>query len=40
MRTGGAANDLLCDAFVIRSGEPFASGQNWLATSFSQGGSG
>ncbi len=40
LRTGGAANDLLCDAFVIRSGEPFASGQNWLATSFSQGGSG
>lgn len=36
LRTGGASNDFLCDCFVIRSGEPFASGQNYLATSFSQ----
>ena len=36
LRTGGAANDFLCDCFVIRSGEPFADGQNYLATRFSQ----
>lgn len=36
LRTGGAANGLICDCFVIRSGEPFANGQNWLATSFDQ----
>jgi type IV secretory pathway TraG/TraD family ATPase VirD4 len=37
-RTGGEANGLMCDAFVIRSGEPFASGENWVQTTFSQGG--
>ncbi len=36
LRTGGKANGLLCDCIVIRSGEPFASGQNWLWTVFSQ----
>ncbi len=36
LRTGGHANGLLCDCIVVRSGEPFASGQNWLWTSFSQ----
>jgi len=36
LRTGGAANGFVCDCFVIRSGEPFASGENWLATSFDQ----
>lgn len=36
LRTGGAANGFVCDCFVIRSGEPFANGQNWLATSFDQ----
>lgn len=36
LRTGGKANGLLCDCIVIRSGEPFASGQNWRWTTFSQ----
>jgi len=36
LRTGGAANGFACDCFVIRSGEPFANGENWLATSFDQ----
>lgn len=36
LRTGGPANNYLCDCFVIRSGEPFASGENFLKTSFSQ----
>lgn len=36
LRTGGAANGYVCDCFVIRSGEPFVSGENWLATSFDQ----
>lgn len=36
LRTGGKHAGLVCDAIVIRSGEPFASGQNWLMTSFSQ----
>jgi hypothetical protein len=36
LRTGGKANGLVCDAIVVRSGEPFANGQNWLMTSFSQ----
>lgn len=36
LRTGGKANGLLCDAIVVRSGEPFANGQNWLLTPFSQ----
>lgn len=36
LRTGGKAGGLLCDAIVIRSGEPFSNGQNWLWTTFSQ----
>lgn len=36
LRTGGPANDFICDAYVIRSGEPFANGKHWLATCFSQ----
>ena len=36
MRTGGKANNLICDGVVIRSGEPFASGKNWLWREFSQ----
>lgn len=35
-RTGGPASGFVCDAYVIRTGEPFASGQNWLRASFSQ----
>jgi hypothetical protein len=36
LRTGGKANKLLCDAIVVRSGEPFASGQNWQKVTFKQ----
>ncbi|MBR9804707.1 type IV secretory system conjugative DNA transfer family protein, partial [bacterium] len=36
LRTGGATNNFTCDCFVIRSGEPFSCGENWLATSFDQ----
>lgn len=36
LRTGGPANDLTCDCYVLRSGLPFADGQNVLLTSFSQ----
>jgi len=36
LRTGGIKNDLTCDAIVIRSGEPFAHGHNWLSVAFSQ----
>lgn len=36
LRTGGKANNLTCDAVVIRSGEPFCNGQNWLWREFSQ----
>lgn len=36
LRTGGEANGLLCDAIVIRSGEPFSNKQNWLCVQFSQ----
>ena len=36
LRTGGMANSLICDAVVIRSGEPFCSGRNWLWREFSQ----
>lgn len=38
LRTGGPANGLICDCIVIRSGEPFSNGQNFLMTSFSQNG--
>ena len=36
LRTGGHANGLLCDAILVRSGEPFANGQNWMWVTFSQ----
>jgi len=36
LRCGGETNGLSCDCIVIRSGEPFTSGQNWLWTTFSQ----
>ncbi len=36
LRTGGRANNLICDAVVIRSGEQFCNGQNWLWREFSQ----
>lgn len=36
LRTGGKANGLVADAIVIKSGEPFANGSNWLRVAFSQ----
>lgn len=36
LRTGGPANQFCCDAYVIRSGEPFADGKNVLLTYFLQ----
>jgi hypothetical protein len=36
LRTGGLANDLICDAIVIRSAEPFSSGRSWMKVAFSQ----
>lgn len=36
LRTGGRQNGLLCDAVVVRSGEPYAHGTNWLWVTFSQ----
>ena len=36
LRCGGEANGLLADCIVIRTGEPFASGQNWIQVTFSQ----
>jgi type IV secretory pathway TraG/TraD family ATPase VirD4 len=36
LRTGGPANRYVVDAIVIKSGEPFADGRNFLWTSFSQ----
>lgn len=36
LRTGGPHNDHCCDAIVVRSGEPFRCGKNWLQTVFSQ----
>jgi hypothetical protein len=35
-RTGGPVNEFMCDAVVIRSGEPFSSGRNYLRRAFSQ----
>ncbi len=37
LRTGGRANKRICDAIVMRSGEAFANGQNWLWREFRQG---
>ena len=36
LRTGGSGNGLLCDAIVIKSGETFSTGSNWMRTAFSQ----
>jgi hypothetical protein len=36
LRCGGKAAGLVADAFVIKSGEAFSSGQNWLRVAFSQ----
>jgi hypothetical protein len=36
LRTGGPKNGFVCDAIVIRSGEPFSSGANWLRCAFRQ----
>lgn len=36
LRDGGIENGLLCDAIVMRSGKPFANGQNWIKVAFSQ----
>jgi hypothetical protein len=36
LRTGGTSNGFLCDAFVLRSGEPFSNGKNYLEVAFSQ----
>jgi hypothetical protein len=37
MRTGGPGNGWTADAIVIRSGEPFSTGCNWLWRPFQQG---
>lgn len=36
LRTGGKANQMICDAILLRNGQPFSHGQNWLRVSFSQ----
>lgn len=36
LRTGGRANGMVCDAIVVKTGEPFASGANWMEVAFSQ----
>jgi len=36
LRTGGAKNGFVCDAIVMRSGEPFTNGENFLSVAFSQ----
>jgi hypothetical protein len=36
LRTGGKRNGFICDARLIKSGEPFSSGDNFLHVSFSQ----
>jgi type IV secretory pathway TraG/TraD family ATPase VirD4 len=36
LRTGGAANKLICDSVLVRSGVPFANGSNHLFISWSQ----
>jgi hypothetical protein len=35
-RTGGPGNNFMCDAFLIRSGEPFSNGRNYLRLVFNQ----
>jgi hypothetical protein len=36
MRTGGPANRFMVDGIVVRNGEPFSNGENWLWCTFSQ----
>jgi hypothetical protein len=36
LRTGGAENGYMVDAIVIRSGETFSNGANWLRVAFGQ----
>jgi hypothetical protein len=36
LRTGGAENGYMVDAIVIRSGETFSNGSNWLRVAFGQ----
>jgi hypothetical protein len=36
LRIGGAENGYLVDAMVIRSGETFSNGSNWLRVAFGQ----
>ena len=36
LRTGGPQCGWMVDAIVIRNGEPFWNGQNWLRVAFSQ----
>jgi TraM recognition site of TraD and TraG len=36
LRTGGPANNLICDAIIVRSGQPFANGENWIQVPFKQ----
>ena len=36
LRTGGPANRFVVDSILVKSGEPFADGRNYLWTSFSQ----
>lgn len=36
LKTGGASNGYICNAYVIRSGEPFSTGENWIGASFDQ----
>jgi hypothetical protein len=37
LRTGGETNGCVADAIVIRNGQPFANGENWIRVAFSQG---
>jgi len=37
LRTGGKSNGYACDAIIIKSGEPFSTGENWLFKTFYQG---
>lgn len=37
LRTGGLSNNLMVDAIVVRSGEPFRTGDNWQRVEFRQG---
>jgi hypothetical protein len=36
LRMGGAANGFMADAIVVRSGQPFSKGENWIRAAFSQ----